>query len=663
MSQHACMMEEQRNYWVMESLYQQNSIKLGEKRMKVLKKQEKKGPYSLKRRLMLFIIGCWAAPIIAFFSFITLSYREGIIVKTERLIEDQLANAASFISVRLEDIITLCQSPSYEGGWEQAWKKYNNGETDRSHYLAAMNTSLKGKFYLDDRFLLYAFYEADVEWPVCCSSRAGVTQSEYVDMVGDKVKEWIEGGLDYIHLEVVDGHIFLMRNLYSTMEYKYFGTLVVELNEQKLLMDIPNEQRENMVICVNDSEGHINYAKVSERTGQEKLLQKLLNHYTGYSSRNIQRENNSAYNGYLYQEKFDNYHLGVAYLAEHKEIYSNLYELYDMVLVMLLIFLPLLLYVRYFLKKQIQEPVKHLTIASRKMEAGNIGIKVGGGEMPNAEFNYLKESFDSMSTQVKELFDYIYDEKLARRDAQILALQAQINPHFLNNTLEMMNWQARMSGDVVVSKMIESLGTVLDYRMNRANVKEIYLQEELRCTDAYFYIMSMRFGQRLKVEKEIDEELLYINVPPLILQPLVENAIVHGVENAKSGSIGVHVYHDEEQVYLKVTNTGKKLSKEEQERIQAILSGDTAKIPKGKGKHTSIGIRNVNERIKLVYGEEYGLSICQEESGITVSTIVLPYQQNENEVDNERKEEERNKRERQKVESELRNMHQNNKNT
>ena len=75
-----------------------------------------------------------------------------------------------------------------------------------------------------------------------------------------------------------------------------------------------------------------------------------------------------------------------------------------------------------------------------------------------------------MSAQVKYLYDSMYSEKLARKDAQIQALQAQINPHFLNNTLEMMNWQARMSGDTVVSKMIESLGTVLDYRMNGANV-------------------------------------------------------------------------------------------------------------------------------------------------------------------------------------------------
>lgn len=628
--------------------------------MKIFKKPEKKEPYSLKRRLMLFIILCWAVPVIAFFSFITVSYRDGIIVKTERLIEEQLKSTAAFISIRLDDAISACQSPSYEKEWERVWKSYNNGETDQGYYLGNISTSLKSKFYLNNRFKMYAYYEAGAEQPACYSSKDGGSIGEYMKDINDRVREWMENGSNYTHVEVIDNRIFVMRNLYTTTEYKYFGTLVVELNKKKIFEDVSSEQRENMVIYFDNVRECLNYDTVVKKTGQEPFLQKVLKQYSQNSGSSVKREKNKEYNAYLYEKRYDNYHLGILCLAERRELYSGLYEMYNIVFVMTILFIPLLIYVAYFLNKQIQDPIRRLTAAAKKMEDGDIGIAVDG-KMPNAEFDYLVEAFDSMSVQVKELFDYIYDEKMARKDAQILALQSQINPHFLNNTLEMMNWQARINGDVVVSKMIESLGTVLDYRMNRASVKEIYLQEELRCTDAYFYIMSMRFGQRLKVEKEIDEELLYINVPPLILQPLVENAIVHGIENAKSGSIGVHVYHDEEEIYLKVTNTGKKLSKEEKERIQVILSGDTEKMPKGKEKHTSIGIRNVNERIKLVYGEEYGLSISQEDSGVTVSTIVLPYQHKESEVENERKKEERKKKERQKVESELRNMHQNNK--
>lgn len=276
-----------------------------------------------------------------------------------------------------------------------------------------------------------------------------------------------------------------------------------------------------------------------------------------------------------------------------------------------------------------------------------MGVRVEGREMPNLEFQYMKESFDSMSAQVKYLFDYVYEEKLARKDAQIQALQAQINPHFLNNTLEMMNWQARMSGDTVVPKMIEALGTVLDYRMNRANVREIHLSQELQCVNAYFYIMSMRFGQRLRIERDIDEELLDVMVPPLILQPLVENAIVHGVEAMANGTIEVKVYHDTDRMYLEVRNTGKEITEETQRKIQAILEGNEAQIPREPGRHTSIGIQNVNRRIRLVYGESYGLTITQEQGEETVSRITIPY----------RKElEEQTSEERESVEEELKNM-------
>jgi len=294
--------------------------------------------------------------------------------------------------------------------------------------------------------------------------------------------------------------------------------------------------------------------------------------------------------------------------------------------VILILLIPIFYFGGMFLKRHIRMPMEKMLDAYRRMEAGEIGITVDSDEMPNQEFQYMKESFDSMSAQVKYLFDYVYDEKLARKDAQIQALQAQINPHFLNNTLEMMNWQVRMSGNIEVSKMIESLRTVLDYRMNRADVKEILLAEELQCIDAYFYIMSMRFGQRLSIVREVDDELLYIMVPPLILQPLVENAIVHGVESVKSAEIHIHIYHDEENVYLEVQNTGKQMTDEEREKIRALLNEEDYKIKQAPGKHTSIGIRNVNRRIRLVYGEEYGLTIDQDEALVTTSRITLPYQ-------------------------------------
>ena len=122
-----------------------------------------------------------------------------------------------------------------------------------------------------------------------------------------------------------------------------------------------------------------------------------------------------------------------------------------------------------FIARQITAPMGRMIDASREVEQGKIGMQIEGDPMPNAEFSYLSDSFNRMSSEVKYLFDYAYNEKLARKEAKIIALQSQINPHFLNNTLEMMNWQARMAGDVPVSKMIEALATLLDYSMDRSN--------------------------------------------------------------------------------------------------------------------------------------------------------------------------------------------------
>ncbi len=589
-----------------------------EKKIRVFKRTN-----SLKSKLLVFMILCWGVPIAVFFAFTTISYRDGIVEKAEGIMEDELESAASFASIRIDDAISFCQRPSYEQTWEDAWRKFKAGEYSKTDYLVKINRSLKGKFNLSDRFNLYAFYREGSNNPACYSSRVGTSYAHYVSDIQPELQDIILSNSSYTNIRVVDGRIFIVRSLYTTVDYRCFGTLVVELNRNKIFRDVPLSVRSNMVVCFNDNNSIIDFTNPDD-TKQNTMLEELLDEYDGTSNQKLIRDENGAYNGYLYQKKLDNYHIGVILFAQKRELYSSLYEFYAIVLVMLILFIPLFAYAVLFLRNHIQIPIRKMLAASKKMEAGEMGVVVEG-EMPNQEFQHLKESFDSMSSQVKSLFEYAYDEKLARKDAQIQALQAQINPHFLNNTLEMMNWQARMSGDVVVSKMIESLSTVLDYRMNRANVKEIHLAEELQCIDAYFYIMSMRFGQRLQIDKEIDDNLLYINVPPLILQPIVENAIIHGVESVKNGTIHLKIFHDETKVYLQVRNTGKKMTEKDLARIHAILEGDESQIPKVPGRHTSIGIQNVNRRVKLVYGEEYGLTIVQGENCETISTITVPY--------------------------------------
>lgn len=595
--------------------------------MKVnLRKRNDSEPKSLNKRLLAFMILCWAAPIVVFFTFTMISYRDGIITKAENLMEKEMENASSVIAIRIDEAISLCQKPSYEKVWENNWENYKRGSLGKSVFLQNINGSLRGKFYLDERFNMYAFYLVDSEKPDCYGSREGRAYTDYVENAQDDIRDLLDGDSSYVMVKVYDGRIYILRNLYTTSRFEWYGTLVVELNWDKIFQGISGELRENLAICISNRADRIVFYDEDELSKEQlELFKSLGEKYDGRRNGVFQKMSSLRYNAYLYEKKCDNYHIGMIVTSAKQELYSSLYSVYEIVAVMLLLFLPVICYAVLFLRKQIQRPIRTLVDASKKMADGEIGYVITDASMPNQEFAHLMEYFNHMSIQVKSLIDSVYTEKLARKDAQIQALQAQINPHFLNNTLEMMNWQARMSGDTVVSKMIESLGTVLDYRMNRANVKEIRLSEELRCTDAYFYIMSMRFGQRLQIEREIDDDILRTKVPPLILQPIVENAIVHGVEAVKNGRIELKVFHDEKKVYLRVINSGKPLSEEDKLRIDAMLAGDDSKIPARQGYHTSIGIRNVNQRIKLVYGEEYGLEIKRGEDDRTVSTITIPY--------------------------------------
>lgn len=602
-------------------------------------------PKSLKKKILLFMILCWAVPVTVFFAFTTVSYHQGIVGKAERLMEEELQNIVSFASIRIGDAVSLCQRPSYEKTWENAWKSYENGSHTRNEYLQEVNTSLKGKFYQDERFNMYAYYCYGSGSPDCFSSRTGISYNSYLEEIQPGLEDIIAMDSSYSYVRVTEGRMFIIRNLYTTVDYVRFGTLVVELNKYKVFQDVSRDVRENMFICIGSGSDILELGIPKEQE-KEEMAARLLKQYDSGKRERMDWIRDRNYTGCLYQKQYDTYHMGAVLLAERAELYSSLYEFYTIAFLLMILFVPLVYYGVDFLRRHIQVPIGQIMQASKRVEAGEMGAMVEG-EMPNAEFQYMKERFDSMSGQVRCLFEYAYDEKLARKDAQIQALQAQINPHFLNNTLEMMNWQARMSGDTVIPKMIEALGTVLDYRMNRAQVKEIHLTEELRCVNAYFYIMSMRFGQRLRIEQEIDEELRYLMVPPLILQPLVENAVVHGVEVMANGLIRLNVYHDREHVYLEVRNTGKEMTEEAKKKIEAILEGTEAQIPKEPGRHTSIGIQNVNRRIRLMYGEEYGLAIGQEADFETVSRITIPY---------EKRQEEKSAKERNLVEEELKNI-------
>lgn len=560
----------------------------------------------------------------------TTSYKENIQGKLRNMFIEKLRSTDVFISNYLDEAIDSARKPSYEYYLERAWENYaTSGIQGRNDCYNTISSNLRNKFYWDKRFDICSFYIEGEEEPFTYLSSSNYPMGSYMEEIHGRVQDIREMDSSYAQVIVEDGRIFIVRNVYTTTNYKKLGTLVLELNLRNMFSDITVDEGQSLALCINEVDAFVAKPGFFEGVGKRDLIIEVLNEYSTSDKDKLVIKQNDDYYGYFLEERHDDYHLGLLLMVDKAIVDAEMNHLYGMIYTLLLITVPVFIIIAYFLKKQIKSPIGKLVEVSKAMESGKLGVTIAGEDMPNQEFQYLQNSFNKMSKQVQYLFDYAYDEKLARKDAKILALQAQINPHFLNNTLEIMNWQARMSGDITLSKMIESLGTVLDYHMDREDKRLIRLSEELRCADAYFYIISMRFGKRLVVERNIDEELLQAMVPQLILQPILENAVVHGIETVSTGVIELKIYHDEKKIYLEVINTGKPMSAEDIERVKMILSGDPQAIKPVPGKHASLGIRNVNERIKLIYGRRYGLTIEPIEDDKTRSLISIPYNEEE----------------------------------
>lgn len=220
-----------------------------------------------------------------------------------------------------------------------------------------------------------------------------------------------------------------------------------------------------------------------------------------------------------------------------------------------------------------------------------------------------------MALQIQNLINVNYKNELLVKDAQLKALETQINPHFLYNTLESINWRAKASGEVEISRMVEALGYLLRAALSHSS-KTVPLHQELDFVRCYLTIQQTRYDDQLICTLEADKDLYDIPVPKLLVQPLVENAIRHALEEMVDiCSIHIRVYHDSTQLYIQVENSGSVFPDNLLEKLE---SGSIQ--PHGFG----IGLTNIHQRIQLTYGKNYGLFLFNQ-NDFAVAQIRLPY--------------------------------------
>jgi len=242
------------------------------------------------------------------------------------------------------------------------------------------------------------------------------------------------------------------------------------------------------------------------------------------------------------------------------------------------------------------------------------------------EIGFLNKTFNEMSREINHLVNWVYREQITRKEAELKALQSQINPHFLFNTLESINWMARLNNVPEISEAVTDLSDLMEASIGRDD-RLITVEEEFKYSDKYISIIKRRFEDKVEFKKEILNGAGKVRIPRLLIQPLVENAVYHGIDRLRGkGEILLKAYIEGERLVIIVMDTGPGIDSVELDALNRRLSLDNDTYFKNLRTESrqSIGIENVNRRIKLFYGDDYGLKIESEKGKFTRIIVSIP---------------------------------------
>lgn len=245
------------------------------------------------------------------------------------------------------------------------------------------------------------------------------------------------------------------------------------------------------------------------------------------------------------------------------------------------------------------------------------------------EMGQLGLQIDKMLDTIDRLMHENLSRELLMKNSEIKALQNQINAHFIYNVLESIKMMAEIDEKYMISDAVTSLGKLLRYGMKFTS-KNVTVEQEIEYIRNYLELINLRFDYRINLALNIPKNLYHQEIPKISLQPIVENAIYHGIEElAEDASIYIKAYEESQDFYIEITDSGKGMSIEEIQDLQKKIDGE---IEAGGGSGNGIGLKNVQDRIRISFGEQYGISLYSKEMCYTKVVVKLPITHKEEKV-------------------------------
>lgn len=411
-------------------------------------------------------------------------------------------------------------------------------------------------------------------------------------------------------------YLILSRQIRKTenLSLKPLGYLLLFINLDDLVGDANQAVNtyESGHYLIYDNEKLIYHSEGISQDWALLLYEKLQRPY------DIIKQNRHKY--FAVRSRIPSYEWNYINLIPYDDINRSIVAVFQLILVILLAGLLLSLFVAHIMMRYV---VRDFELLLHKMEI----FSQTEFQLPESRIDYsqrsdeigkLHQSFDAMAERIQHLVNTNYRYQILNRDARLKALESQINPHFLYNTLETVNWRAKALKDDTISNIVQSLAALL--RATLSNEKSLVpLNYELNLVNNYITIQKIRFEERLLFrfyDSECTENLKNALVLPLTIQPLLENAIRYGMEEmTETCEISVYPYQRGDFLIIEVANQG---SSFEENLLENLQNG--SKSSHGFG----IGLLNINQRIQMLFGDAYGLSFRNEEDK-AIAIITLPF--------------------------------------
>ena len=569
-----------------------------------------KGGSRLQTRILLYLMLGWFIPLIVTTFVLLFQVVSRIGRQTDRTIQTSMEKASEICNLRFEDCIRASKDSSYHTAIREAWNQYLI-DGDKSKLYSDVIVFLEEQYKFNNSFKLTALCFTEEPDTVYSTGMEPLPANFKTDVMPELLAEadGLDTGTGFVN---VNGNVYLVRNIMNR-KIKPYAVIMIQLNVDQIFESLSSvwEFESYQVFC-NDRELTADNGASHDETPRRGDGGVYLTSRDGRDM--VVMPGTVEGNRLVYAVTYN----GKATRFEQRAtVYIFVLNIVFMV--------PFLIVIIYFFNSKISRPIAELSAAAEQIAGGNYKIVVpenkSGGEISD-----LTKNFNQMSHQLNEQFNRIFVEEIALRDANIHALQSQINPHFLNNTLEIINWQVRMDGDEKASHMIEALSTMMEATLNREKKQEIPLSRELSYVDAYIYICKCRYGEKFMWSEDVHQDAMKCPVPRLIIQPIVENAVEHAIDEDGRRTVSLCVTQKDGEeprentscLEIRITNHGA-LSEEDEKRIRILLS-DEDEQNEIQGS-LSIGIHNVNRRLHIMYGEGSGLTIESSKDGNTVSTI------------------------------------------